>query len=153
MYISTRPSYVGTNNLPSATTGVQNLLCVKLMPALALTHNNLRRGVNGSIGVGSRLVASYARAMPATGSWLASPSIGASAQTIPVPGLLPLEESANIPPGIPPIPCGLAASAADATSAPLPTKLSMLVAGSSFHARRDSFSPQVKTMGPAEPCQ
>src|SRR6516165_5677384 len=60
---------------------------------------------------------------------------------------------ASIAPGIPPTPVGLAASAADATSAPLATNVSAPELVSNFHDRNDSFSPQTKTIGPFEPSQ
>src|SRR5215469_839929 len=91
--------------------------------------------------------------MPATTALLASPSTGASAHTIPVFGFFPFADNTNIPPGIPPMPTGDEARAAEATLAPLPTKPRRPVEGSRVQARSDSFSPQVKIMGPFEPSQ
>src|SRR5580700_6918307 len=91
--------------------------------------------------------------MPVITSLLASPSTGANAQTIPVFGFCPSDDSEIIPPGIPPMPVGDAARAADATSAPLPTNVTCPFATFSFQALSDSFSPQVKIIGPFEPFQ
>src|SRR6266508_3531149 len=48
-----------------------------------------------------RLLASYARTMPGTTAWFALPRRGVVAQTIPLPEVEPLADTASMPPGIP----------------------------------------------------
>src|SRR5207249_786824 len=94
--------------------------------------------------------------MPGTTCLFASRDIGAVAQTMAVFGLAPLEEMVGKPPGIPPLP----PSPAEATSALLATKVT-IPAALIVQARRHSFSPQTKSMGPrvglfqnmGEPCR
>src|SRR5215471_5943662 len=99
-YTSTWPSYVATYSLPSATMGGQNLLNVKLTPALVLSHSSFSLVVPSAFFAVSNVVASYARAIPGANSLFALRSMGASVQTIPL--LVPLELSASIPPVMPP---------------------------------------------------
>jgi hypothetical protein len=137
-------------NLPSATIGGQNLLKLNVLPAIVLSHSSFSRGVPSAFGVGSRAVASYARAMPGATFWFALSSIGAKVQTIPL--AVPLALRVIIPPVIPPVDWSRAV-AREAISALLPTKVTLPELGSACQERSDSFSPQSKRNEPVDPVQ